>query len=493
MRVNAALRHEHPREAPSPGAFRTINLRAAGVETKFRREFDQAPARSNETVTRIFTHATAQLKSLVREQVRAGCGHLRPRRIVLKPNWVLHATDAAFPIAALVTDARVIEAAAEACHELFPGAESILIGDCPLQWADWPLMLEQCGLNPILDRLGKISKGRIVLRDLRKEVFQKDKDRFMVPSTAEHGDPEGYREVQLGARSHLEPISNQAGLFAVNDYSASVTSSNHQPGSHRYLVSQSVLNADLFINLPKWKTHAKSGITAALKNPVGINGDKAYLPHFRRGAPKWGGDEYQDEHRWLYWLHNSVRETLQKRSRIAFKLLRPGWELIKRARGIQTRLDSPRAVPKKFYIAGGAWHGNDTIWRMIYDLNLIVQCADAQGRLQAAPQRSYFCIVDGLTSGEGNGPLEALPRETDWLVCGHDPFAIDAALCHFMGFAPEKVPVIHRRHDFHGVDWGRFELPALTAELDGRMVNVLESPIPFRFMPPPGWRTHIER
>src|SRR6266480_4917381 len=119
----------------------------------------------------IFTGATVRLKSLVLEQLRAACGHLKPRHIVLKPNWVLHETDPAFPIRALVTDARVIEAAAEACLKLFPGVESILVGDCPLQYANWPLMCEQCGLTPIIDRLGKISQGRVRFRDLRKEIF----------------------------------------------------------------------------------------------------------------------------------------------------------------------------------------------------------------------------------------------------------------------------------------------------------------------------------
>ncbi|MBI3850106.1 MAG: DUF362 domain-containing protein [Verrucomicrobia bacterium] len=443
--------------------------------------------------TRIHTAASARLKQLVFDELRRACDHLAPRRIVLKPNWVLHETDAAFPIRALVTDARVIEATAEACLNLFPQAESILVGDCPLQYAKWPRMCAQSGLTEVINRLAKASHGKVVFRDLRKEVFQKTEGSFLVASESEHGDPSGYRVVALGNRSHLEPISDQAERFAVNDYSAAVTSSNHRQGSHNYFVSQSVLNADLFINLPKWKAHAKSGITGALKNLVGINGDKAYLPHFRRGAPKWGGDEYGDQNRWLYWTQTTLRETLQKRSRLAFKLLKPGWELLKKLRGIETRLDNPSAVPKNFYIAGGAWHGNETIWRMIYDLNLVIQCMNAEGKLQPVPQRNYFCIVDGLISGEGNGPLEPLPRETDWLLFGDDPFAIDAALCHFMGFAPEQVPVIAHRREFAGPRWGKFDLSDLEAELDGKNIRVLDSPINFHFVPPPGWRNHIER
>jgi hypothetical protein len=299
--------------------------------------------------------------------------------------------------------------------------------------------------------------------------------------------------VALGNCSHLEALADGADRFAVNDYSAAVTSSNHRQGSHNYFVSQSVLNADLFINLPKWKAHAKSGITGALKNLVGINADKAFLPHFRRGAPKWGGDEYADDHRWVYWAQTTLREKLQKRSRLAFKLLKPGWEVIKKVRGIETRLDDRSTAPKTFYAAGGAWFGNDTIWRMIYDLNLVIQCVNADGQLQNTPERNYVCIVDGLISGEANGPLQPLPRETDWLVVGDDPFAIDAALCHFMGFNPAKLPLIAQRRQFTGVNWGQFDLPDLEVELDGHRARALDSSINFEFLPPPGWRGYIER
>jgi uncharacterized protein (DUF362 family) len=443
--------------------------------------------------TRIHTQASAHLPALVRRELQAACGQLSPRRIVIKPNWVLHEADPLFPIKALVTDPRLIEATAEACLEFFPGAESILIADCPLQYADWPRMCQQSGLSAVIERLTHKSAGKIVFRDLRKEVFTRDGGSFLTTAQTEHGDPRGYRTVSLDTRSHLEPISNQAQKFAVNDYKASTTRSNHERGRHSYFVAQSILDADLFINLPKWKAHQKSAITAALKNLVGINGDKAYLPHFRRGAPKWGGDEYRDDHRWMYWAQTTLRERFQKKSRVAYSLLKPGWELLKKVRGLETRLDHPEAKPKNFYIAGGAWHGNDTLWRMIYDLNLVIQCVDSEGRLHRTPQRHYFTMVDGLISGEGNGPLEPFPRETDWLISGDDPFAIDAALCHFMGFSPEKVPVVANRKLFAGAGWGQFELGDLGVEIDGTPTPVLASPINFKFVPPPGWRNYVER
>ena len=58
---------------------------------------------------RIHTDASARLKLLVQEELQAACGHLRPGRIVLKPNWIRRATNPAFPIRA-----RVIETVAGA-------------------------------------------------------------------------------------------------------------------------------------------------------------------------------------------------------------------------------------------------------------------------------------------------------------------------------------------------------------------------------------------
>ena len=445
------------------------------------------------STTRCFTRAAARLKPLILDHLRAWTAGWRPGRIVLKPNWVLHETDPVFPIRALVTDPRVIEAAVEACLELFPAAESILVADCPLQSADWPRLCSQSGLGPVMDRLRSLGGGRVAFRDLRRDVFRQTQGTFLERGGSDHGDPRGYREVELGPRSHLEPLSSQSDRFAVNDYSAEITRSNHRPGCHRYLVSQSVLDADLLINLPKWKTHSKAGLTGALKNLVGINGDKAYLPHFRRGAPRWGGDEYADEGRWLYWAQTTLRAVVQKRSRLAYRLLKPGWEVLKRLRGIQTRLDQPAHPPARFYAAGGAWYGNQTLWRMIYDLNLVMQCADAAGCLQERPARRCYCIVDGLISGEGNGPLQPLPRETDWLVMGDDPFAIDTALCWFMGFDPDRVPVLARRGEYAGPIWGAFDFKELEVELDGQPTRVASSPVNLRFVPPPGWRDHLER
>lgn len=444
-----------------------------------------------EIVVSCFSHASGRVDEVIQAEMSRTLGHLRPRHIMIKPNWVLHETTADHPIAALVTDARVIAATARAAAELFPATARITVGDCPLQRADWPLLLRQSGLEPVIADLSARFPGRIYFRDLRREVYAYADGRLVPQAGAPHGDPLGYREVRLGSASHLDEISDEAGRFSIHDHDREKTQANHQRGDHRYFVSQSFLDADLIINLPKWKTHSKSGLTAALKNLVGINGDKAYLPHFRKGAPRWGGDEYWDRGRWTYWTQSALRDFTRRYCWWAYKLLRPAWLVIKKLRSaVLHHEDGP---PPDFYVGGGSWYGNQTIWRMIYDLNMVLQCVDAEGVLRDTPQREYFCIVDGLVCGEGDGPLFPAPRPLDWLICGRDPFAIDATLAWFMGFDSGRLPIIAERRRYLGPEWGRFERDALPVTLDGESGMLTSFDLNHRFAPPPGWVGHIER
>ena len=435
------------------------------------------------------SHAAARIESLIEMELANAVGHLSPRHVVIKPNWVLHETDPAFPISALVTDARVIAATARAVAQLFPAAQ-VTVADCPLQRADWPALCDQSGLTPLMAPLGREFGSRLTWRDLRKDVYTYRDGRLALIDEAPHGDPLGYLEVKLGASSHLDEISDRADRFSIHDHDRQKTRDNHRKGDHRYFVSRSFLDADLIINLPKWKTHSKTGLTGALKNLVGINGDKAYLPHFSTGAPKWGGDEYWDSGRFTYWTQNTLREFFRDR-RWAYRVVRPPWLAYKAMRSAMLRGRGGPAAD--FYVGGGSWYGNQTIWRMIYDLNMVLQRVDRNGVLQANAQRHYFCIVDGLICGEGDGPLFPRPRSVDWLVFGDDPFAIDTALAWFMGFDPGRMPILKERHRYLGLEWGRFDIDALPVTVDGATAPLATMTLRHDFVPPPGWETHVER
>lgn len=437
------------------------------------------------------THAGTRLGEIVHGELAGRTAGVTPRRILIKPNWVMHEVDAAHPISALVTGAPLIEAVVRECLSLFPEAERIVVGDCPELRADWPRLCRQSGLATVIDTLASEHADRVEFRDLRRDVFRDVDGHLVADPDAPHGDPSGYCEVALGARSHLEPIAAQADRFSIHDHDVSLTRAGHRPGDHRYLVCQTLLDADLVVNLPKWKAHSKAGVTGALKNLVGINGDKSYLPHFRRGSPRSGGDEYSDEGRWLYWLQDWARELV--RGTAAHRWTRPAWRAVRGANSLVRRVAGQDSLPSDFYVVGGSWWGNQTIWRMVYDLNLIVQCADKRGHLQPRPQRAYVCLVDGLVAGEGDGPLKPAPRDTDLLVCGDDPFAVDAVLAWCMGFAPVSVPLVAERRRYLGPDWGRFDLDRLPVGVDGEEVRLSEVRMDFGFAPPPGWVGHVER
>ena len=96
----------------------------------------------------------------------------------------------------------------------------------------------------------------------------------------------------LGADSLLEPVTDGGASFRVTCYDPRLLARTHAPGRHQYLIARDVLDADVIINLPKLKTHKKAGITCALKNLIGINGNKEFLPHHRVGGAGAGGNCY---------------------------------------------------------------------------------------------------------------------------------------------------------------------------------------------------------
>ncbi|MBK7626716.1 MAG: DUF362 domain-containing protein [Bacteroidales bacterium] len=70
------------------------------------------------------------------------------------------------------------------------------------------------------------------------------------------------------------------------------TNEAHNGFNNLYRVSRTVVECDVFINLPKLKTHKKSGITCCLKNLVGINTYRNYLPHCSLGTKRKGRPIY---------------------------------------------------------------------------------------------------------------------------------------------------------------------------------------------------------
>ena len=137
------------------------------------------------------------------------------------------------------------------------------------------------GLPEVVHRIAKMNNVEVVIKDLRRTIRRGKSLRGKV---SEECQPmENYVLFDLGTDSLLEPISNEQSEFRVTMYNPDLLKRTHSRGTHQYLVARDVIDADVVINLPKLKTHKKAGLTGALKNMVGINGHKEYLPHHRKG------------------------------------------------------------------------------------------------------------------------------------------------------------------------------------------------------------------
>jgi uncharacterized protein (DUF362 family) len=354
--------------------------------------------------------------------------------VLIKPNWVRHSLADGPGPDVLVAGAAVIRPVLDYLAVAMQGQGRIVLADAPLQSADFKTLIRQNGVAALQKFWSGQGRPRLELLDLRNEaVLAGDGDRITGRCKLE-GDPSGYRAVQLGARSHFHPIENDWQKFRVTNYVPGEMARHHRPGTHEYLVSGSVLEADAVICLAKLKTHRKGGITAALKNMVGINGSKDWLPHHRQGAPSAGGDEYPGA--------NALKKMA---SRMGDRLaaVRPGvgydirWQA-RRAVAVASRLLPGSKVSE------GSWYGNDTLWRMILDLNTVLFYAGRSGLIESTPQRKYLALIDAVVAGQGDGPLNPEPVNAGVFLAGLNPLALDAAAASLSGLDPGAIPMIAR-------------------------------------------------
>ena len=215
------------------------------------------------------------------------------------------------------------------------------------------------------------------------------------------GDPLGNVQFNLADNSLFEEHDGKNKKYYGAFYDIDETNKHHRDGVHEYMVSRTALESDVFINLPKLKTHKKVGVTLNLKGLVGINGNKNWLPHYCFGAPEEGGDQF---------LKNTLSSNLENRVVIkAKKLLLNNNQVTQLiARKLKNAGYALFGDTEKV-IRSGNWCGNDTCWRMTLDLNRILLYGRSDGNLVDVPKRC-FSVVDGIIGMEGNGPSQESRR-----------------------------------------------------------------------------------
>ena len=374
----------------------------------------------------------------------------RGARVLVKPNLVLHENEGPWGMEPLVTHISVIRAVVEAALLADPAA--VTVGDAPLQGCDFDRLLRVTGLGEwaqVQQRADPRFKGVI---DFRRTICTFSSG---VRQASEGVRPEDHFVLyDLGGASLLEPITDNRGSFRVTCYDPRLLAKTHRPGRHRYLIAKDVIEADVVINLPKLKTHKKAGITCALKNLVGINGNKEYLPHHRVGGSGAGGDCYPDRD-----AVKRLMEYAADRENMASSLgVAHVWH------GIGRQLDRvSRRLLNDLVGIEGSWSGNDTVWRMCLDLNRILLYGRRDGTLADQVQRTVIHVADAIVAGQGDGPLSPQPLPLGLLFAAPNAAAMDWIGAHLLGYDPARVPIV--REAFTDFRWPLTAFPAGEVEV----------------------------
>ncbi|MEP7361857.1 MAG: DUF362 domain-containing protein [Acidobacteriota bacterium] len=405
-------------------------------------------------------------------------------RVLLKPNLVRHYHPDGLDTDAIYTHASVVRAVADYAWLAIGCRGELVVADAPLQSCNFDEVCRLSGLAQLIDFYE--SSGVLAeLRDLRLVRAVAEKKSWLGNVLVHYpngGDPMGYTTVDLGAQS-LHAARERAGRYRVPCYDPAGMERHHGPGRHSYIVANTLLRADVVLNLPKMKTHHKAGVTGCLKNFIGINGHKDCLPHHVQGAAERGGDEY-------------ARPSLLKAadSRLLDYKERHGGTVVKKAAAVTHRvLQMAHMREAGNGMWDGGWYGNDTISRTTIDLNRIVRYSDANGVLRDKPQRRVFSIVDGILAGERNGPLAPHPKPCGVLLAGAAPAAVDAVMARLMGYRWTAIPTLRHAFDAAGLEtFAPSEIEVVSNSAQWSALDVEQPGPSLEFEPNPGWRGHIE-
>lgn len=407
-------------------------------------------------------------------------------KVVVKPNFLWHSHKyRSDEWEQVITHGSVIRAVVDYVLIALKGHGEVWITDGPQLDANWNQIITRTGIKQVCDFYAKVSPVPVHLLDLR-DLYIEVRDDVAFRRHSLPGDPLGSVEIDLAHRSRLVGHGG-AGRYFGSDYDQKEVNAHHSGRRHEYRISKTVASADVFINLPKMKTHKKVGVTLCLKNLVGINTGRNWLPHHTDGDPSTGGDQFPRgtfktrSERW------GIRRFQQWTLRYPH-LFAPIFRLTKKM-----------ALPIYGYteevIRNGNWYGNDTCWRMVHDINRILLYIDGTGFPLPHPKR-YLAIVDGVVAGDGNGPAVPDRYEAGVLIGGFNPVAIDCVATRLMGFDPMKLAMLKEAFQPSDLPLVAFSYQDIhifsnDKKWQKRLVDLKQSDC-YRFRPHFGWKGHIE-
>jgi len=430
--------------------------------------FNSSKQRTIDNLSKLYTN-TDSLQSIVYELIKNELlleNKLFNKKIFLKPNWVTHSKKESDEIC-LRTNDNLLIALVRVILEQSP--QSILIGDAPIQGCDWDMMIDNNFLSEIKS-LSEKYKIPIIIKDFRRVNLDVENNKL---STNRKNISE-YLIFDTERDSYLEPISTKRSNFRVTCYNPDRLAESHTQGIHKYCITKELFEADVIISVPKLKTHQKTGITGALKNLVGINGDKDYLPHHRIGGIGHGGDCYPGNNYFRLLSEKLLDSANRNIGKSSYKV----WQFFS---AVFWKLSNPKPVHQ---MAAG-WYGNDTCWRMVMDLNRIAIYGKRDGTLSDTPQRILYSLCDGIIGGQGNGPLEPEPLPLGIVTFSNNSVITDICAATLMGFDINKINLL--KNSSHQI-----KCENIAIILNNKISNIKQlQTLKIKTTPPPGWNNYL--
>ncbi len=396
--------------------------------------------------------------------------------VLLKPNWVLHYNQKDYGMDCMITHVNFIKSV---LNEVLAARPSrVLIADAPIQ----DTAFDKLSYLGSLKTTDINNSCPVEITDFRRDVVDKNRK---VDSNKRN--LKKFVMFDLGHDSLLEPITKPEGIFRNTNYDPKALASTHRPGRHQYLLAKEAFETDVIINLPKLKAHRKAGITAAIKNLVGINGNKGYLPHHRIGGSARGGDCYEGS----FILKRMAESFLDISNKRINKPDYPFWRFCVNGL-IQLQWIIAPNVHKSLE---GSWYGNDTVWRMVLDLNRIALYGKIDGTMSPSPVRRIYSLTDGIVAGQHNGPLAPEPINLGAVTFANSSLFADMAHAALMHFDWQKIPLLRQGfksdYKYPLVNRGPEELKVCT---NGQTFSFEQTAKLFGkdFIAPDGWKDHIE-
>lgn len=430
------------------------------------------------------------------------------KTVLIKPNWVRHFHVAGENLYSIITHPSVFRPLIDYAFKAVGPQGRIWVMDAPNFDADFNALDHFCGLTQLLNILSERGVP-LMIADLRSLIVRIDKGVVVERISRNEWASEGV-ELDLCTDSELTALGDSLHNVFGSDYDRRITAGHHynraQKARHQYRISRRVLEADLVISVPKLKTHKKNGVTLNVKNMIGINTDKNYIPHYRVGSPANGGDEFPDTpsvskkiRRWC--VRRAVDLFLGRMGQVGEKSVHLFMTMLLAVRKIfsaNPMRKSADAVDIFYQIVQGDsyrtgnWWGNDTCWRTGLDINKLLLYGTVQGQIAESPQRAYFSVIDGIIAGDEDGPMSPTPREEGVLLAGFDPISVDEIACRVMGLKPELIRDIHRGRQLTKYPLTDAALPLLVKSNVQAWTPKIDSTSHLHFRPHYAWQIYFQ-